>query len=112
MHCPWSFCLPLTVCSVTSETGLVKAARELQNAGWTKRKHLKPKAITEDNPCEYPLKRTRQKGDLSELDSLVSATSENNLYQLASKSYQQSPTIHFDLCARSGVPNPFQFVAC
>lgn len=53
MHCPRSFCLPLTVCSVTSETGLVKAARELQKAGWTKRKHLKPEAMTEDNPCEH-----------------------------------------------------------
>lgn len=112
MYCPRSSCLPLTVCSVTSETGLVKAARELQKAGWTKRKHLKPKAMTEDNPCEHPLKRTRQKGDLSKRDCTVSATSENNLYQLASKSYQQSLSIRFDLCARSGVPNPYQFVAC
>lgn len=51
----WLFCLPFTVFSITSETGLVKAAKELQTAGWAKRKHLKPKAMTEDNPCEHQL---------------------------------------------------------
>lgn len=53
MDCPQSFCLPLAVFSVPSETGLVQAARELQKTGWTKRKHLKPKAMTEDDPCEH-----------------------------------------------------------
>jgi len=53
MDCPRSFCLPLTVFSIPSEIGLVQAARELQKAGWTKRKHLKPEAMTEDNPCEH-----------------------------------------------------------
>lgn len=85
--CPWSFCLLLTVFSGTSETGLVKAARELHRAGETKRKHFKPKAMTEDNPCEHLLK-IRQKGDLSTTDSIT--TSENNLYHLSSNSYQLS----------------------
>lgn len=78
MNCPWIFCLPLTAFSVISETGLVKAARELQKAGWTSRKHLKPKAMTEDNPCEHLLKRVRQKVDLSKKDSIT--TLENILY--------------------------------
>lgn len=86
MYCPRPFCLPLSALSVTSEIGLVKAARELQKAGWTKRKHLKPKAMTEDNPCEHPLKRIRQKGDLHKTDSIT--TSEYNLYQLTSNSYK------------------------
>lgn len=78
-YCPWSNCLPLTVFSITSETGLVKAARELQKAGWTKRKHLKPKAMTEGSPCEH-LKRIRQKEDLNKTG--FSITSENNQYHL------------------------------
>lgn len=86
-YCPWSYCLPLTVFSITSETGLVKAARELRKAGWTKRKHLKPKAMTEDSPCGH-LKRIRQKGDLNKTDSIT--TSENNLYQLPNNSYKLS----------------------
>lgn len=84
----WLFCLPFTVFSITSETGLVKAARELQTAGWAKRKHLKPKAMTEDNPCEHLLKRIRQKGDLSKTDSIT--TSENNLCPLSNNSYKLS----------------------
>ena len=50
--------------------------------------------MTEDNSCEHPLKRTRQKGDQSKTDPIT--TSENNLYQLASKSYQQSLSISFE----------------
>lgn len=78
MYCPWLFCLPFTAFSVISEKGLVKAARELQKAGWTNRKHFKPKAMTEDNPCEHLLKRVRQKVDLSKTDSIT--TSENSVY--------------------------------
>ena len=92
MYCPWLFRLPLTVFSVTSETGLVKAARELQKAGWTKRKHLKPKAMTEDNPCEHPLKKKkkkkRQKRDLSKTDSIT--TSENNLSSQQAKPFNRA----------------------
>lgn len=86
-YCPWSFCLLLTVFSKTSEIGLVKAAREVQKAGWTKRKHLKPKAMTEDSLCEH-LKRIRQKGDLNKTDSVT--TSANNLYQWPNNSYKLS----------------------
>lgn len=88
MDCPQSFCLPLAVFSVPSETGLVQAARELQKTGWTKRKHLKPKAMTEDDPCEHSLKRVRQKRDLSKTDCIT--TSESNLYQLSSNPYKLS----------------------